>query len=298
MSDIFFDPGKGPYGGNSIVAFGPGAAAETLKRQATEAEGRQRAWAEARLAILKAAKSDDWDTVRDEEIGDFVKLKDLDSNAVVAELRRVQRLEAEYRDGLDPLLAEHSKLRNAGAGDSDPNVQRVQAAIKAHNREWACRDLFGAPRINDTNFLNMPSSGEVWWERPRPGVKKPSKPSDYEMIEGMPRDPRAHHEAGWRRPRLAPAFGERAEALRRALATLGPSDEVEAARDAWRDAVVALSDHRESGRDLIRRANLCPSRYEAELAKFREQSKTLESAIHEATRALQDLGDDPNRGWR
>lgn len=256
-----------------------GIAAIALQRSADAAERRKREWTERRLEVLKAAKPNALDLVRNEELREFFAMKNLGAKEGLAELKRVEKLHAEF-------TAEIEALGRFNPDAPEHERQRFGERAKAINRRWATMDLFGAVRANDTNFLGFPISGDPVFEKP-----------DGETIVGTPLDPASFFAEGWKQVRCVPDFSGRIETLRKMLRDFyqrgDTPKEVEAAKERFIDAKLALSDHIESGRALIRRANVAPSRFEKELAAFRAERVALERAIQSELDGLINIGVDP-----
>lgn len=260
-----------------IVA-GSGQVGLTFQRIEENAKRRFDEWRAKRSKVLDDPKSSIND-VRNEELREWTSKKGLKAVALLAELKRTADLYEEFQ-------AEVEDLRGKHPDSIEPSLMKKRdEAFKALNRKWACKDLFGAPRANDTNFYAMPIPGEPTWEK-----------DNGEMITGEPRDPRSFFAEGWKPLRVVPDFSGRITVLRRLLddhyrdGDVPPS--ITAEKRKLVDLRLKLMRHREASKDLLRDASVDQS-LQPQIDEYRKIHREIEQAISKQERVVVELGVDP-----
>lgn len=284
----------------SLLAGNPAHAAQEriLADQQTEGGAKRK---EERRKVLES--TDSIEDVRNEEIREWLQLTGLfayesgrwsvvkgTGETLLAELKRTKKLEAEYlAESNDPAVVGKWKeeyQKNAG----DP--VNIRSSV---TWEWSRRGLFGAPKVGGI------STNPIFQRKARGlgGMVGAVLGGDgWELTQGLIVNESLFKAEGWEPLDVVPDFSRRRDILLNLLDTAYRAgdipEEVTREREKLTDLLLQRSDLVENAKGLIRRANIAPSRYAAEVAKFRTEREALERAIHEQQTVLQRLGAD----WR
>lgn len=257
-----------------IVA-GDGRVGLAIQRNEEAAQKRFDEWKAARRPVLANPKTPIND-IRNEEIKEWADLHKIKAEVLVGELLRTINLQTEFQAEVEALRAKHPH-------STEPSlVKRRDEAFKALNRTWTLKNLFGSPRLNDTNFYGMPIGGEPTWEK-----------DNGETITGLPKDPHSFFREGWRPIRITPDFSARLTALRRILDDRYRAGDVppavEQAKRNWIDLRLARYRLVEGSKVLLHEAAI-DAALETEVRKYREKLSEIDQNLADVHRELADLG--------